>query len=117
MERTMREFLVQILVSQVESHPYVFGSLLVFGALTLARALLHEIWMFIVRLTNEVRASKAELHELSDGLGELKRELTTWKADDGKNSKERQERSEPGESDTPSDHGREVPGRLVFRRL
>jgi hypothetical protein len=77
----MRDLVVEFLKSIAESHPYLLLACAFIGSIWLARSLLHKLRLFTQTLVREVRGGKVELHEWAGDLSELRRELTTWKAD------------------------------------
>ena len=77
----MRDLVVEFLISVAESHPYLLLACAFIGFLWLVRSAVHKLRLFTQHLAKEVREGKVEVHEWAGDLAELKRELTTWKAD------------------------------------
>lgn len=80
----MRELVVLLPTSVAESHRYLLLACAFIGSIWLARSLLHKARLFTQTLAKEVRDGKSELREWTADLAELKRELTTWKVNDGR---------------------------------
>jgi hypothetical protein len=78
----MRELVVLLLTSVAESHPYLLLACAFIGSIWLARSILHKARLFTETLVKQVRDGKHEVREWTGDLAELKRELTTWKADE-----------------------------------
>jgi hypothetical protein len=51
------------------------------GSFWLFRSVIHKARIFTEQLNGQIQSAKGELREWGATLGELKRELTSWKAD------------------------------------
>ena len=71
----MRDFVVCLLTSLAEEHPYVLLACAFIGAFWLARSVIHKARLFTEHHLKEVRGVKGELRDWFDVLGELAREF------------------------------------------
>jgi hypothetical protein len=77
----MRELLVEAIISLARSHPYLLGAAALIGFFWLARSGIHKARLFTEHLTLQVRGGKGELREWFVAAKDLKRELTSWRAE------------------------------------